>query len=129
MVAVGAYLQERRKAAGLTQEEVARRLGVVGRTVSDWEAGRYSPGFDLMVRLVGVIGGKIDDVVRQFLSDEPDRADEVLTQAERDSILALATNDLKRSALLRRIAQMSDDPELRARIEGYLDGLEGQPRQ
>lgn len=129
MVAVGTYLQERRKAAGLTQEDVARRLGVVSKTVSDWEAGRYSPGFDLMVRLVGVIGGKIDDVVRHFLRDEPGGADEVLTRAERDSVLALATTDAKRAALLRRIAQMSDDPELRARIEGYLDGLEGQPRQ
>lgn len=129
MVAVGAYLQERRKAAGLTQEEVARRIGVVSKTVSDWEAGRYSPGFDLMVRLVGVVGGKIDDVVRHFLRDEPGGADEVLTQSERDSILAIADTDPKRVALLRRIAQMSNDPELRARIEGYLDGLEGQPRQ
>lgn len=129
MAAVGEYLQERRKAAGLTQEDVARQLGVVSRTISDWEAGRYIPGFELMVRLVGVIGGKIDDVVRYFLIDEPGKADAVLTQAERDSILAAANTDPKRAALLRRIAQMSNDPELRARIEGYLDGLEGQPRQ
>lgn len=124
MVAVGAYLQERRKAAGLTQDEVARRLGVVARTVSDWEAGRYSPGFDLMVRLVGVIGGKIDDVVRYFLKDEPGKADQVLTQSERDSILAIANTDPKRAAILRRVAQMTDDPALRERLAGYLDGLE-----
>lgn len=127
MVAVGVYLQERRKAAGLTQEEVARRLGVVGRTVSDWEAGRYSPGFDLMVRLIGVIGGKVSDVVQHLLADDPQLADQVLTQAERDSILAVATTDPNRAALLRRIAGLSDDPELRARINGYLDALERQP--
>lgn len=80
MVAVGAYLQRQRKAVGLTQEDVADKLGVVGRTVSDWEAGRYSPSFDLMARLVRLVNGRIEDVVTLlFDEDEGDRRAE-LTQ-------------------------------------------------
>lgn len=70
MVAVGAYLQKQRKESGLTQEEVGRQLGVTGRAVSDWEAGRYSPGFDLMVRLLRVIGGSVEEAARLLLDDD-----------------------------------------------------------
>lgn len=75
MLAVGVYLQKQRKAAGLTQEEVARQLGVVGKTVSDWEAGRYMPGFDLMARLIRIIGGQIEEASRLLLDDSPVSAD------------------------------------------------------
>lgn len=117
MGVVGAYLQERRNAAGLTQEEVARRLGVVAKTVSDWEAGRYSPGFDLMARLLQLIGGSIEEATRLLLGGDS-------TAPTKESVLALANTDPKRIALLKRIMALSDDPKLRQRIEDYLDGLE-----
>ena len=34
-----AYIQQKRKAAGLTQEELARQLYVTKSTVSKWERG------------------------------------------------------------------------------------------
>jgi transcriptional regulator with XRE-family HTH domain len=78
MAAVGTYLQQRRKAAGLTQKDVAEELGVVDRTVSDWEAGRYSPSFDLMVRFIRLINGRIEEVVEVFFGEEtPDRRAEL----------------------------------------------------
>jgi len=36
---VGSELRERRRAAGLTQEEVARLLAVAPNTVARWESG------------------------------------------------------------------------------------------
>lgn len=78
MLTVGAYLQQQRKVAGLTQEDVAENLGVVARTVSDWEAGRYSPGFDLMLRFVKLINGRIEEVYKLFFDEEqPDRRAEL----------------------------------------------------
>lgn len=124
MAAVGAYLQQHRKAKGLTQEDVAKQLDVTSRTVSDWEAGRHSPSFDLMVRFVQLVGGRIEEVVSRFYG----AGESALTQAERDRILALADTDEKRAQLLRRIAELTENPELRARIEGYLDGLEAADR-
>lgn len=71
MSAMGDYLQTCRNAAGLTQPEVAQRLDVSVKTVSDWEAGRYAPGFDLMARLIRIIGGQIEEAARLLLDDEP----------------------------------------------------------
>jgi len=75
MIAMGEYLQSCRNAARLTQPEVAQQLGVNVKTVSDWEAGRYAPGFDLMARLIRIIGGQIDEAARLLLDDNPVSAD------------------------------------------------------
>lgn len=37
-------IQELRQAAGMTQQELANRLGVAGSTVYKWESGRQEPG-------------------------------------------------------------------------------------
>lgn len=73
MKAVGVYLQECRDAAGLTQEQVAKELGVVARTVSDWEAGRYSPSFERMARLVRFIKADIAEVASRLLDTPPEK--------------------------------------------------------
>lgn len=52
----GKYLQQQRKRAKLSQEEVAAALGVVGRTVSDWETGKYVPSSDTAAILRDMIG-------------------------------------------------------------------------
>jgi transcriptional regulator with XRE-family HTH domain len=114
MQAVGAYLQEQRKASGLTQEEVGHRLGVAGRTVSDWESGRYVPNFERMARLVRLIGGDIRRVTQLFLG-EPD--------IEERTLIEWADTEEKRTILLHRISEMaSDDPELRKQLAGGLSG-------
>lgn len=135
MIAVGAYLQARRQAVRLTQKEVADRIGVTDRTISAWETGASGPTFDLMVRLLDEIKGQIDVVQALYKNARATAADgkrlalRVLTEAERDYYLALANTDVKRAMLLRRIAAATEDPELRARIEGYLDGLTGEGDQ
>lgn len=54
---VGVYLQRCRKATGHTQEYVAAALGVVPKTVSDWETGKYAPDSETMFRLLDLIQG------------------------------------------------------------------------
>ena len=36
---VGEFIQQRRKALGLTQKELADKLGISDKTVSKWETG------------------------------------------------------------------------------------------
>jgi transcriptional regulator with XRE-family HTH domain len=86
MVAVGVYLQQCRKAAGLTQEKVGSELGVSPRTVSDWEAGRYVPSFDLMARLVRIVGASIETVAQLLLGNGPPRPSR---DPELDAIIAM----------------------------------------
>lgn len=54
-------LRALREAAGLTQAEVARRVGVTRQTLIAIEQGRYSPTLELAFQLCHVYGVRIDD--------------------------------------------------------------------
>jgi putative transcriptional regulator len=51
-----------REEAGLTQAELARRVGVTRQTLIAIEQGRYSPTLELAFQLSRVFGVGIDDV-------------------------------------------------------------------
>ncbi|MEJ1090595.1 helix-turn-helix transcriptional regulator [Microbacterium istanbulense] len=50
-----------REQAGLTQAEVARRVGVTRQTLIAIEQGKYSPTLELAFQLCRVYGVRIDD--------------------------------------------------------------------
>lgn len=56
-------IAERRRAAGLTQEDVASRLGVSRQTVGKWEAGRAIPELEKLVALCDLFGCTLDEIV------------------------------------------------------------------
>jgi putative transcriptional regulator len=51
-----------RDARGLTQAELAARVGVTRQTLIAIEAGRYSPTLELAFQLARVFGVGLDDV-------------------------------------------------------------------
>jgi len=51
-------------AGGMTQAELARRLGVTRQTVIAVEHGRYSPSLELAFQIARVFGVPLDDVFR-----------------------------------------------------------------
>ena len=51
VVKFGSFLKELRKEHGLTQEELAEKLGVTNRTVSRWETGSNIPDIDILIYL------------------------------------------------------------------------------
>jgi transcriptional regulator with XRE-family HTH domain len=57
-------LQEARRAAGLTQRELARRAGVAQPAISRIERGRLSPRVGTLDRLLRVCGKGIELVAR-----------------------------------------------------------------
>lgn len=54
-------LRELREASGMTQVEVAGRVGVTRQTLIAIERGKYSPTLELAFQLCRVYGVSIDD--------------------------------------------------------------------
>ena len=59
----GSYLAALRKNAGMTQQEVADRLGVSNKTVSKWESGGGFPDIAIFPALAELYGVTADDLL------------------------------------------------------------------
>ena len=57
-------IRERRKALGLSQEELARRCGVSRQTVNAIENNKYDPTLALAFALARELGLKVDELFR-----------------------------------------------------------------
>jgi len=54
---------EKRKAAGYTQEELAKLVGVYQQQLSEWERKVVLPGINYLKKLSEVLNCSIDDLV------------------------------------------------------------------
>lgn len=60
---IGRFLKELRKAKNLTQEQLAERLNISGRTVSRWETGNNMPDISLLVELAEFYNVSIPEII------------------------------------------------------------------
>lgn len=65
---IGEQIKAARKAKGVSQEELAVRLGVVRQTVSKWENGMSVPDADVLIQIAELL----DVPVSQLLGIEPE---------------------------------------------------------
>ena len=68
----GPLIREARRVGGLTQAELARRLGTTQSAVSNWERGRDTPRVDTLARILEACGFEADMTFRRL--DDVDRA-------------------------------------------------------
>ena len=66
-MSVGTNIKQLRDRAGMTQEELADKLGVARSTVTQWENGWSNPRMGMVQKLAGVFHVTSSDIV----SDEP----------------------------------------------------------
>lgn len=87
----GIFLKELRKEKGITQEQLAEKLGVSRRTVSRWETGSNMPDLDLLIELADYY----DTDIREILNGE--RKSEQMDKELKETVLAVADyeNDAK----------------------------------
>ena len=52
---IGAFISERRKAKGWTQNQLAEKLGITDKAISKWENGRSMPDLSLFIPLCGLL--------------------------------------------------------------------------
>jgi len=89
---IGEFLQTQRKAHGLTQQEVADRLGISNRTLSAWETDRAYPDILALPELADLYGVTTDEILRG----------ERIAQTEQSA--ATPSPKRERAALKRRLA-------------------------
>jgi transcriptional regulator with XRE-family HTH domain len=61
---VGSNLRRCRRAAGLTQEQLAYRAGLHPTYVSLMERGERNPGFEITTKLIGSLGIEANELYR-----------------------------------------------------------------
>ncbi|MCI1982521.1 MAG: helix-turn-helix transcriptional regulator [Oscillospiraceae bacterium] len=57
-------LREYRRKAGISQEELARRVGVRRETIVHLENGRYNPSLKLAMDIAKVFGTTVEELFR-----------------------------------------------------------------
>ena len=63
MPTIGQLMKARRKLAGLTQEQVAKKMGVKRATYAQYEAGNRIPLTMTLAKIAHAIGCKMDDLI------------------------------------------------------------------
>ncbi len=78
-------IQARRKALGLSQEELAQRMGVSRQSVTKWETGLSAPDLDRLVELADTLGVSLDYLLREQ-ADVPDALAEPAEPVSAESV-------------------------------------------
>lgn len=58
-------LRELRNQSGLTQNEIANKLGVSGQTILNWENGIYEPKINQLIQLADLFDVTVDYLVER----------------------------------------------------------------
>ena len=119
---LGNSLFHARKKAGLTQEEVAERLGVSRQTIGKWEADETLPDIRQSKRLATLYGVTLDELIEFDLDvsqveEAIERSNEELEEkidwtsawAKKYPILAKYQGEVNIPLYARRIRQMLDE--------------------
>ncbi|MDU4970519.1 MAG: helix-turn-helix domain-containing protein [Atopobium minutum] len=83
-IKIGRFIASCRKMQGMTQKQLAEKIGISNRAVSKWETGKSMPDSGIMLELCDLL--KIN--VNELLSGERIMADAYNKQAE-DNLLAM----------------------------------------
>lgn len=84
---IGAYIAEKRKALGMTQTELAEKLGMSNKSVSKWERGVCLPDVSLYMELCDILGITINEFIAgEDLPEENyvEKSDENIIQVTKD---------------------------------------------
>lgn len=95
----GSFLKRLRKQNGMTQEQLAERLGVTARTVSRWETGSNLPDLSLLIEIADLY--RVD--IREIIDGE--RKDDTMDQETKDTLKKAAEyTDAEKERLKKRMA-------------------------
>ena len=94
-IKVGAFLKDLRKEKGITQEQLAEKLGVSGRTISRWETGKNMPDISLLVEIAEFFDVSIPEIIKgerksEYMKNETKEVAETMSdyaKAEKEQLI------------------------------------------
>lgn len=98
LIKIGKYIAGKRKALGLTQRQLADKLGMSDKSVSKWERGVCLPDVSVYSDLCLILGIGINE----FLAGE-DIARENIEKKSEENIIGVATDGKHRQKKLKRV--------------------------
>lgn len=95
MKKTGSFLRALRKEKGLTQEQLAEKLGVAGRTVSRWETASNMPDLSVLIQLAEFYDIEVGEIL------DGERKDRVMDKEVKETLNKIAdySNDEKQKAV------------------------------
>ena len=88
-------LRELRNKSGLTQNEIASKLGVSGQTILNWENRIYEPKISQLIELADLFGVSVDYLVER--KSMPSRIEDLCKELEKiskEELIAFIKNSL-----------------------------------
>lgn len=95
---IGMYIAGKRKERGMTQRELAERLGMSDKSVSKWERGICLPDVSVYTELCEILGITLNE----FLAGEDIDEKDVTTKSERN-IIEVTKDGNRRQKRLRKV--------------------------
>lgn len=100
LVKIGKYIAGKRKALGLTQAQVAEKLGMSDKSVSKWERGICLPDVSVYMELCEILGISLNE----FIAGEDLPQENIIKQSEKNLIRVTEDGNIKRKKLRKIIA-------------------------
>lgn len=100
---IGAYIASKRKSLGMTQAELAKKLGMSDKSVSKWERGICLPDVSVYIQLCEILGISLNE----FIAGEDLKEEQIAKQAEENIIVVAEEGDRKRKKLIRILIALS----------------------
>ena len=98
LVKIGKYIAGKRKNLGLTQKQLAEKIGMSDKSVSKWERGIFLPDVSLYFDLCSILGISINE----FLAGE-DIVHENIEKKSEENIISVVTDSKRKQKSLKYI--------------------------
>lgn len=99
-IQIGRFIASCRKEAGMTQAQLAEKLGITNRAVSKWETGNSMPDASLMLALCGLLKLSVNELLcGKRLTEREEK-----TEAQKNTLtLLVAKKDIDNFRILTEI--------------------------
>ena len=95
LVKIGKYIASKRKSLGMTQKQLAEKLGMSDKSVSKWERGVCLPDVSVYKELCSILGISLNE----FLSGEDIAQENIIQKSETNIIEVIKDNINKEKCL------------------------------